>query len=369
MKKPVLAILTEAVRRDNLLPLKFFTKIEIKYFYERAPYNDLNEEELRGLVKFNNFSELYNNLLLLKPDIIQGAEPYGSKKMFMMSVVAYMASKKLKIPLIFPVLENRPANKRFKSHIRIIVDWFFKKYIKESKKILYLNKGAKENLLKLNAPENKLIPFLWGIWGVDINEFTTPRTKNYQSKFKNLLFVGRLDEAKGIKYLLEAFKIIYKKMPNTKLTIVGDGDLKSSVLEFRNNNFLENKVILKGIVKNKDLPSYFQEADLTILPSVTLYNWEEQVGMTNIQSMACGTPIVSTKSGAIAEYVPDNKAGILVPERDSGALAEAVIKLLENNDLRKKMGEFARDYSVKNYDAKLNIEKAEEIILDVLKNE
>jgi glycosyltransferase involved in cell wall biosynthesis len=366
MNKPVLAILTEAVRRDNLLPLKFFSKIEIKFFYERAPYNDLEEEDLKGLVKFNNFSELYNNLLILKPDIIQGSEPYGSKKMFIMSAVAYMAAKKLKIPLIFPVLENRPANKRFKPHVRMIVDWFFKKYIKESKKILYLNKGAKENLLKLNAPESKLIPFLWGIWGVDINEFTTPRTKNYQSKFKNLLFVGRLDEAKGIKYLLEAFKIIYKRMPNIKLTIVGDGELKNSVLEFRNKNFLENKIILKGIIKNKDLPSYFQEADLTILPSVTLYNWEEQIGMTNIQSMSCGTPVISTKSGAISEYVPDGKAGILVPERKSEELAKAVIKLLEDNELRKKMGEFARDYSVKNYNAKLNIEKAEAIILDIL---
>lgn len=368
MKKPTLAILTEAVRRDNLLPLKFFNKIKIKYFYQRAPYGDLTREEIKNLIKFDSYSDLYHKIINSKPDIIQGTEPYGSKKMLIMAVIGFLASKKLKVPLIFPVYENRPAEKRFNSPVRIIVDYFFKKYIHQAKKIFYLNKGAKQNLIKLNAPYAKLQPFLWGIWGVDVNEFAPLKSDRQQLKAKNLLFVGRLDEAKGIKYLLQAFEIVYRKIPNTKLTIIGDGHLKNSILEFRSKNFLESKIILKGIIKNKNLPGYFQDADITILPSITLKNWEEQVGMTNLQSMTCGTPIVSTKSGAIPEYVPNGQAGILVAEKNSEELASAIIKLLKNDKLRNEMSKYARDYAIKNYNALNNIKCAENIILELVKN-
>jgi len=88
--------------------------------------------------------------------------------------------------------------------------------------------------------------------------------------------------------------------------------------------------------------------------------------MVNIQSMACGTPVVSTFSGAIPEYVKNGETGILVPERDSEGLANAMIKLLKDDKLRERLGAGARKHVVENLDAKKNIIASEKILLDFL---
>ena len=92
---------------------------------------------------------------------------------------------------------------------------------------------------------------------------------------------------------------------------------------------------LLGTVKNRDLPPHFRNADVFIAPSITTHRWEEQVGMTNIQAMASGVPVISTLSGAIPEYVPDGVAGILVPEQDPRALAEAIRRITVDNELHR----------------------------------
>jgi len=121
-----------------------------------------------------------------------------------------------------------------------------------------------------------------------------------------------------------------------------------------------------GMVKNQDLPALFNNALFTVYPSVTLKRWEEQVGMVNLQSLACGTPVITTKSGAIPEYI-NSKIGILVPERDSKALAEAMRKLLEDEKLRSKLGQAGRQYILENFDAQKTIKKTEEILLGLLR--
>ena len=85
--------------------------------------------------------------------------------------------------------------------------------------------------------------------------------------------------------------------------------------------------------------------------------------MTNIQAMACGLPVVSTRSGAIPEYVPDGRAGFLVPECDPQALAGAILRLLGDEALRQRMGAAARDYALEHYDARANVARAEEQLL------
>lgn len=86
--------------------------------------------------------------------------------------------------------------------------------------------------------------------------------------------------------------------------------------------------------------------------------------MSSIQAMACGVPVVSTRSGAIPEYVPDGVAGLLVPERDSGALAEAVVRILSDQGLRLRLGRAARDYAIEHYDERANVQRVEQVILE-----
>lgn len=356
---PKLAVLTDTIRADNHLPLKYFNKIEVRHFYKSAPYGDLKDEDLKNAHKWHNLGELEEKIIEFKPDIIQGAEPYASRSQLRLCRLAYKLSKQLKIPLIFPMLENRPPEKRFGNIKGLIMKRILSIYAKRAKLIFYLNNGARKNLLAAKANPKKLKRMLYGIWGVDTGLFKPElKTKNLKLKTDYILFVGRLDEAKGIPYLLEAWNKIINEYPDLKMVFIGDGELKDRVKG--------DRVQRLGIKKNEDLPEYFSNALFTVYPSVTLQKWEEQIGTVNLQSLACGTPVVTTKSGAIPEYVND-QVGLLVPERDSDALAEAMKKLLKNDKLREKLSKNSRPYILENYDAQKTVEKVERILLELVK--
>lgn len=370
MVKPKLAILTDAIRYDNQAALKFFQKIKPVHFYHLAPYGDLSRQNLKTAIKYRDFKDLEEKLLKLKPDIIQGAEPYGSRRQLKLCLIAYRVSKKLNIPLVFPMLENRPAEIRFGPFLAPILKKILASYAKQASLIFYLNNGAKRNLLAAGADPKKLKKLLYGIWGVDCGLFKpvdrSPLTVHRKTRFtvngelltNYILFVGRLDEAKGIKYILAAWEKIKDEFPELELVFIGDGELK--------NEIREERIKKLGIIKTTDLPSYFAKALFTLYPSVTLKRWEEQIGMVNLQSLACGTPVVTTRSGAIPEYISD-KVGILVSERDSSALVKAMRKLLKNPKLRQKLGQNGRKYILENFDAQKTVEKVEEILLELVK--
>jgi glycosyltransferase involved in cell wall biosynthesis len=367
-RKPKLVILTESIRRDNHIPLKYFDKIQVYHFYKSAPYNDMTKEELSRAIKYDSLSDLKEKIIKLEPDIIQGAEPYGSKSMFLLSYLAYSISKKLNIPLIFPCWENRPLNKKFSGIKKILAYFLMKKYVNHASLIFYLNEGAKKNLISAGADMRKMIKFLWGTWGVDTNLFK-PKLKVQSPKFKTIVFGGRLDEEKGVRYALYAFRQLQKEIKDIKLILIGAGSLEYWAKNYVKNNWLENKVVFTGQIKTKDLPKYFQQARIFTCLSLTLPWWEEQVGMINLQAMSCGLPIVSTISGAIPEYVPNGKVGILVQEKKESEVLIAWKKILQNNDLRLKLGSEARKYVLEKYSDKVNIYKAQRILLNLLKNE
>lgn len=370
MKKPILIILTESIRRDNHVPLQYFDKIRIYHFYKHAPYQEITNEELKGAIKYENLRDLKQKILQLKPDIIQGTEPYGSKQMFMLSCLAYYLSRRLNIPLIFPCWENRPLEEKFSFLKRSLAVWLMKKYIKQASLIFYLNEGAKNNLLKAGADSRKMIKFLWGTWGVD-TELFSPKTRKQKAKIipPTILFGGRLDRAKGLQYLMYAFLKVKKKIKNAKLILIGKGELEKWVRDFIDRHNLGDDVTLTGVIKTKDLPKYLHLVDVFACLSITLPWWAEQVGMINLQAMSCGVPVVSTFSGAIPEYVPNGKVGILVPEKNIEKTNQALIKLLKNQRLRLKLGEQAQQFAREHYSAKINVQKAQKILLHLIHHE
>lgn len=360
-----MAMVSTGVRRDTLTPIKHFKKFEIVHFYDSTPYSDLYPEETAELIKYRNFFDLCCKIRKHKPDVIQGSEPYGFPRTLQACAASFLMSKALNIPLFFPMLENSPPETRF-GPLAPVLKKFMKIYADRAFLVLCLNNGAMKNLLDIGVPRDKLVRRNWGTWGVDIDEFTPRRSRSDQDFGRAILFVGRLDEAKGIPYLLQAFKEVKKAVKGVKLVIIGDGPLRDEIKGFSRANNLEGDVLVLGTVKNRDLPTYFRAAEITVAPSVTTKKWREQIGMANLQSMACGTPVVSTFSGAIPEYVKNNETGILVPEKDSDSLANAMIKLLKDDKLRNRLGAGARRHTVENLDAQKNVIANEKLLLDLL---
>ena len=140
----------------------------------------------------------------------------------------------------------------------------------------------------------------------------------------------------------------------------------SDIRAFAHTHGFGNAISILGVVPNQDLPAHIRGADVVVSPSVATSHWIEQVGLVNIQSIACGTPVITTDSGAIPEFVENGTAGIIVPERDITALAEAIERLLADDELRHRLAISCRCAAELRYDALRNIGITEDVLLDAL---
>jgi glycosyltransferase involved in cell wall biosynthesis len=109
---------------------------------------------------------------------------------------------------------------------------------------------------------------------------------------------------------------------------------------------LAGKVTFHGFLSRPELIDYYYDADVFVFPPI----WNEAFGCTPVEAMAAGTPVVATRTGGIVETMRDHETGFLVEKHDSHALAEAILKLLENDALREIMGRAARRRALDRFD-------------------
>ncbi|MCC7352680.1 MAG: glycosyltransferase family 4 protein [Anaerolineae bacterium] len=367
MTLPTLAMVSTDIRRDLVAPLRHVTRLRLLHFYRHAPYGDLAPEEIdETLIAYNTPLDLLRRLSRAQPTIVQGVEPFAVRLLPYLYAVFAIALWQ-RIPLILVALENRPLAEKHGPVLSPLLRAILRPVFSRARLIIYLNEGARRNVLSIGPYEAKLQRLAYGAWGVDLAEFT-PQRDGREAAFGPgpvLLFVGRLHQEKGVFDLLAAYERVHAAHPSAILILAGDGPARPEIERIVAQRGWAGAVRLLGMVKNRDLPPIFRAADVFVAPSVTTRKWEEQVGMTNIQAMACGVPVVSTRSGAIPEYVPDGVAGVLVPERDPAALAGAINRLLADDDLRRQMGEGGRAYACAHYDAAANIAIAEQVLLEV----
>ena len=147
--------------------------------------------------------------------------------------------------------------------------------------------------------------------------------------------VSVLRGKKGHRFLLEATARLRREYPGLKVIIVGDGPGRDNLLREARALQLENIVSFLGF--RRDVPEILATFDVFVFPSL-----EEALGTAVLEAMAAGKAVVASRVGGIPEAVVDQETGLLVPPSDSGALAEAVRKLLQDPDLRRQMGERGR---------------------------
>ncbi|MDI7274751.1 MAG: glycosyltransferase family 4 protein [Anaerolineae bacterium] len=366
-KPPVLAIVSTDIRRDLVAPVRHFTRLRIRHFYRQAPYGDLTAADLhKDLVRYHSPLELFRLLWRTRPDIVEGVEPYALSQFPYHAVMCLYAFLR-RVPLAADAHISRPLPEKYGRAVAALLRLVLQPSLRRTSLFFYVNEGARRNLRWLGVPERKLIRHMYGTWGVDPDEFTPVRDGREPDWGSHpvLLSVGRLHAEKGILDLLEAYGLVRRQVPNARLVFIGDGPHRVQLERLVEERGWQGSVLLLGTVKNRDLPPYLRAATLVVSPSRTTRKWEEYVGATNLQAMACGVPVVSTRSGAIPEYVPET-AGVLVPERDPGALAAAIVRLVADPAARVRMGEAGRAHAVAWYDARRNVQEAERLLLALL---
>ena len=170
--------------------------------------------------------------------------------------------------------------------------------------------------------------------GVDLSRFYPVPNKVLSGEFK-LLTVGRLSATKRIDMLIEAVEILNKQGRSFRLTIAGGGKLQPELEGLIKQKGLGNIVRLPGRIDPQQMPEVYREHDMFVSASY-------QEGMSNamVESIASGLPIITTRCEGVEELIGDN--GIIVEDASADALAEAIIKLADNQQQYKAMCAAAR---------------------------
>ncbi len=172
--------------------------------------------------------------------------------------------------------------------------------------------------------------------GVKYDRFASPVPPfaEYKDGKLNILFLGRLEKRKGLPYLLQAYAQVKARMPNTRLLIVGpDGGMRQACDGFVQKERLKD-VVFTGYVSEKDLPRCYKTADVFCAPNTG----NESFGIILLEAMAAGTPVIASDIEGFAYVVGHQADGMLVPRRDTTALADALLELLSDPDRRQEMG-------------------------------
>lgn len=179
----------------------------------------------------------------------------------------------------------------------------------------------------------------------DLNRFSAEGPKAIESKQPLVLFVGRLEERKGVQYLAEAIPSVHGRFPEAKFVFIGadtntapDGGSMLAYLR-RKVASCADAVEFIGHVPLQEIPSYYRSADICVVPS--LY---DNAPYTCIEAMSCGRPVIATSAGGTAEYVANEQFGLVVPPADTAGLAEALCKLLGDESCRQRYGIAAREF-------------------------
>lgn len=180
--------------------------------------------------------------------------------------------------------------------------------------------------------------------GVDTQLFK-PSKKN---KEWDILFVSLLDEHhefKGLQYLLDSVKQLLKTIPNLRVCIVGEGVLKEKYQKKAQIMGISKNISFVGEVAQSNLPNYFQQAKVFVLPSTDT----EGYGIVLLESMACGTPVITTSIAGVASDINEHKTGIVIEPKNVEHLTNAIQTILSDNKVYNEMSKNSRKLVRENY--------------------
>jgi L-malate glycosyltransferase len=143
--------------------------------------------------------------------------------------------------------------------------------------------------------------------------------------------VGALVPHKGQRHLIEAAHLVVQRLPDVRFVILGEGELRESLERLVRQHHLEKHVLLPGF--RTDVPGCIKSFDLFAMSSVT-----EGLGTSLLDAMACSRAIVATDVGGIPEVVVGGETGLIVPPHSPSSMAQAILRLLEDEALRLRLG-------------------------------
>lgn len=249
------------------------------------------------------------------------------------------------MPFIFAVIAHFIARPKYKklyiTYHGAIVGYdkimkpfwgLYKYFYKIADKIHVLSPNVinSDQILIDNKDKCEIVPY-----GIDLElDYDQEEVNKIKEKYKNkkiVLAIGRFVKAKGFAYLIQAMRNVQESV----LLIIGDGPLKKDFETYINKNNLKNKVILLGAITDKKIKNNYIQASNIFVSS----SQQESFGIVQLEAMKYGKPIINTNLGTGVNYISiHNETGLTVEPKDSDELANAINKLLKDDNLRITFG-------------------------------
>ena len=204
-------------------------------------------------------------------------------------------------------------------------------------------------------------------FGVDLNRFYPVQVE--KDDVFEIGIVKKIEKKYGIDYLLEAVKLLKSqyKIEKCRLVIYGRGSAVEEYKKLSEYMGLDDCVFFMGFIKNEKVPEALSHMDVACFPSV---EDSESFGVAAVEAMACGVPVVASDASGFTEVVEDGVTGLIVPKRDSVALAEAIYKIYQMNpEERGKMSRAGIKRVIDLYNFENNMDTYEDAINIVLRGQ
>jgi N-acetylgalactosamine-N,N'-diacetylbacillosaminyl-diphospho-undecaprenol 4-alpha-N-acetylgalactosaminyltransferase len=259
------------------------------------------------------------------------------------------------------ISERNTSSQMYKSQrvVDIINRFLIGKLYPSSQSIIAVSYGVKRDLIEnFNIPEEK-VSVIYNPYDIDDIKIKSQEEVKHKwlnnQEYQTIITVGHLEKPKNYTLLIKAYKKAIEELPNARLIIIGEGSELKRLTNLVSIFDLTNKIDFTGKLKNPF--SYISRADLFVLSSDT-----EGFPNVLVEAMICGCPVISTDcpSGP-NEIIEHGKNGILVPTADEKAMSEAIISLIQDNELRNSLIAYAK-YSAHNYSLEIILKQYYQVL-------
>lgn len=291
---------------------------------------------------------------LLAPNLV-----HIESHLFLPSIQAINEAKKKGLPCVLTI-HGVFADRGFAANIvqKAFLYTFGSKLFRTVNKVICLTRSDASEISRFGCPFEKirLIP----------NAIDTERFKpGTEIEEKQIVWVGRFVPEKGLKYLIEAARIVISEVQDARFLLVGYGPLKGKIKKMvKNFGLPQASVQFVGPLEREQIVEILKKASIYALPSL-----KEGLPLSLLEAMACEKPVICSNIPGINEVVSNGQNGILVPSKNPKALADAILLLLSDKKFGSKLGKKARKTMIKKYSWKIVIEKMEKVYNEAIREQ
>ena len=207
---------------------------------------------------------------------------------------------------------------------------------------------------------NKKAPVFVVPNGVDLEKFKKLEARSKRGEGKTIITVSRLVKKNGIDILIKAVSLLISYV---SLLIVGDGKERKKLEKLAQKLGIKDKVRFLGSISPNEIPKYLSQADVFVRPSRS-----EGLGSAFLEAMALGLPVIGSSAGGIPDFLKDGETGLICEKENSEDLAEKIMRLLEDENLRLKLAENGRKLVEEKYNWGKIASEMEEIYYETVNN-